>query len=59
LFLLACGLYESGRIHVIVVDNASSDETSDEALNAGKSLGLELEVLFEKNPGKYFGLLDQ
>ena len=46
----------SGKIQVIVVDNASSDRTSDVAREAGEALGLDLTILFEKNPGKFNAL---
>ena len=41
-----------GKIHVIIVDNGSTDITSDVALNAGRYLNLSFEILFEDNPGK-------
>lgn len=45
-----------GTIHVTVVDNASTDKTSDIAIKAGKDLNLDLDVLYESKPGKFNAL---
>ncbi|HYK71764.1 MAG TPA: glycosyltransferase [Pseudoneobacillus sp.] len=45
-----------GIIKVIVIDNASTDQTGREALNAGREFNLELTVLYEEKPGKHFAL---
>ncbi|WP_077369588.1 glycosyltransferase family 2 protein [Anaerosalibacter sp. Marseille-P3206] len=45
-----------GEIHVIIVDNGSTDKTSDIALNTGRDLNLSFEILFEDNLGKYNAL---
>lgn len=45
-----------GHIHVIVVDNASSDDTYGEAKKAGNELGIDLYVIKEENPGKFNAL---
>lgn len=45
-----------GNIHVIVVDNSSTDDTYGEAKRAGKELGIDLYVLKEENPGKFNAL---
>lgn len=46
----------SGEIQVIVVDNASSDDTSKAAQMAAEELNLNLTVLYEEKPGKYNAL---
>ncbi len=45
-----------GKIKVIVVDNCSSDRTSDMARQAGKDYNLDLDVIYEGNPGKFNAL---
>lgn len=45
-----------GSIHVIVVDNASTDETYRVAQESGKELGLGVYVIKEDNPGKFNAL---
>lgn len=45
-----------GSIHVIVVDNASTDETYRIAKKSGKKFGLDLYVIKEENPGKFNAL---
>jgi glycosyltransferase involved in cell wall biosynthesis len=45
-----------GPLHVIVVDNASADKTAETALEAGKALGIDIQVLFEEKPGKFNAL---
>lgn len=45
-----------GEIRVIVVDNASKDQTSLTAREAGEELGLNLQVLYAENPGKFNAL---
>jgi poly-beta-1,6-N-acetyl-D-glucosamine synthase len=45
-----------GEIKVIVIDNASTDETSSQALKAGQDFHLHLRVLYEEKPGKNFAL---
>src|SRR5690606_17086561 len=41
-----------GPLHVIVVDNASADKTAETVLEAGKALGIDIQVLFEEKPVK-------
>jgi biofilm PGA synthesis N-glycosyltransferase PgaC len=45
-----------GSIRVIVVDNASSDKTAQQAQKAGEELEIDLLVLSEENPGKFNAL---
>ncbi|NLK00332.1 MAG: glycosyltransferase family 2 protein [Clostridia bacterium] len=45
-----------GRLDIIVVDNASSDKTTSAAREAGKNLGLNLQLIWEGEPGKYNAL---
>lgn len=45
-----------GPLHVIVVDNASADKTAETALEAGKALGIDIQVLFEEKPVKFNAL---
>jgi poly-beta-1,6-N-acetyl-D-glucosamine synthase len=45
-----------GEIKVIVIDNASTDETSTQALKAGQEYQLHLKVIYEEKPGKNFAL---
>lgn len=45
-----------GHIHVIVVDNASTDRTYSVAVEEGKKLGVDLYVIKEDNPGKFNAL---
>lgn len=46
----------NGYIKVIVVDNASTDKTSENAKEAGEILGLNLQVLYAEDPGKFNAL---
>lgn len=45
-----------GNIYVIIVDNASSDNTATAALEAGMELGLDVKVLYEGKAGKFNAL---
>ena len=45
-----------GDIRVVVIDNASSDNTAEAALQAGKDFNLDLNVITEDNPGKFNAL---
>lgn len=45
-----------GEIKVIVVDNASTDQTDQRSIEAGEELGLNLQVLYAENPGKFNAL---
>lgn len=45
-----------GEIRIIVIDNNSTDKTSEVAKIAGEKLNVNLSVLFEKKPGKNFAL---
>lgn len=45
-----------GQIKVLVIDNGSSDNTAAISIHTGKSLGLDLIVLKEAEPGKYNAL---
>lgn len=45
-----------GEIKVIVIDNASTDNTDMEALKAGKDYNLNIKVIYEEKPGKNFAL---
>jgi biofilm PGA synthesis N-glycosyltransferase PgaC len=45
-----------GSIHVIVVDNASTDETYKVAKESAKELGMDVFVVKEGNPGKFNAL---
>ncbi|MBB6447899.1 glycosyltransferase family 2 protein [Bacillus benzoevorans] len=45
-----------GEIKVIVIDNASTDETAIRALQAGQDFKLNLKVICEERPGKNFAL---
>jgi biofilm PGA synthesis N-glycosyltransferase PgaC len=45
-----------GPIRVIVVDNASSDNTAITARKAGENLGIDIQILYEEKPGKYNAL---
>ncbi len=45
-----------GSIKIIVVDNCSSDRTADIARQAGKDYNLDLDVIYEENPGKFNAL---
>lgn len=46
----------NGEIRVIVVDNASKDDTSMVAKEAGEAFDLNLKVLYAKEPGKFNAL---
>ncbi|WIV12388.1 glycosyltransferase [Proteiniborus sp. MB09-C3] len=46
----------AGNIKIIVVDNCSSDKTADMARQAGEDYHLDLDVIFEGNPGKFNAL---
>lgn len=46
----------NGNIYIIIVDNASTDNTTVEALRSKESLGLNLETLYEEKPGKFNAL---
>lgn len=46
----------SGEIKIIIVDNGSEDNTFLIAKKEGKRLGLNVEVIKEKNPGKHHAL---
>jgi biofilm PGA synthesis N-glycosyltransferase PgaC len=46
----------TGKIKILVIDNGSSDNTAANALAAGKSLNLDLEVIREETPGKFNAL---
>lgn len=46
----------SGNIKVIVVDNASTDQTALQAEKAGEELGIDLEVIYAGVPGKFNAL---
>lgn len=46
----------NGEIKVIVIDNASTDQTGNEALIAGRDFGVHLIVINEEKPGKHFAL---
>jgi poly-beta-1,6-N-acetyl-D-glucosamine synthase len=45
-----------GEIKIIVIDNASTDETSIQAMKAGQDYHLNLKVIYEEKPGKNFAL---
>ncbi len=45
-----------GEIRVIVVDNASTDKTADMAQKTGDELGIDIQVLYDGNPGKFNAL---
>ncbi len=46
----------SGKIHVKVIDNGSSDNTRENALKAGRETNLDIMVLREDKPGKFNAL---
>ncbi len=46
----------SGKIKVVIIDNASSDNTSLCAAKAGEKFNLDLKVIEEASPGKYNAL---
>ena len=46
----------NGSIKVIIIDNGSKDNTTINALTAGKALELDLSVIREENPGKFNAL---
>jgi len=45
-----------GKIKVIVIDNGSTDNTAETAIEAGKEFELDLLVLTEEKPGKFNAL---
>ncbi|WP_462410580.1 glycosyltransferase family 2 protein [Neobacillus sp. Marseille-QA0830] len=45
-----------GKMKVIVIDNASTDQTGNRARQVGQEQDLDLQVIFEKRPGKNFAL---
>ena len=45
-----------GKMNIIVIDNASTDETSKMAWKAGQEHQLDLKVIYEEKPGKNFAL---
>jgi biofilm PGA synthesis N-glycosyltransferase PgaC len=45
-----------GLMRIYVIDNNSSDHTAEVSKQAGKELGLDIHVLFEKKPGKHHAL---
>lgn len=45
-----------GNIKVLIVDNGSSDDTVRNAKKAGELLNLDVQVMEEKNPGKFNAL---
>jgi poly-beta-1,6-N-acetyl-D-glucosamine synthase len=45
-----------GRVHVILIDNNSSDRTAEIASVSAEELGLRLQILSEKRPGKHHAL---
>jgi len=46
----------NGHVNIIVIDNNSTDRTAEAAIQAGKKLGVKVDVIFEKTPGKNFAL---
>lgn len=46
----------TGKIKVLVIDNGSSDDTSNKAIEAAKKLNLDVTVISEDNPGKFNAL---
>lgn len=52
---LALQDYE-GEMTIYVIDNHSTDRTAEVAEQSGKKLGMNVQVLFEKNPGKNHAL---
>lgn len=45
-----------GQMKVYVIDNGSTDKTSNVAFTAGKKLGLDIHVILEEKPGKFNAL---
>lgn len=45
-----------GEIKVIVVDNASTDQTDQRSIEAGEELELNMQVIYAKEPGKFNAL---
>jgi len=48
----------SGAIHVIVADNASSDDTQRAARKAAEELSMDVRIVFAPEPGKFNALND-
>ncbi|GFN33085.1 glycosyltransferase family 2 protein [Paenibacillus xylaniclasticus] len=46
----------AGPLHIIVIDNGSSDRTADAAVEAGEQLGLRVDVMRVERPGKHYAL---
>lgn len=46
----------TGKIKVLIIDNGSTDNTTVNALRAGKEFSLDLSVIREANPGKFNAL---
>ncbi|WP_251554242.1 glycosyltransferase family 2 protein [Neobacillus muris] len=45
-----------GELKIIVIDNASTDQTALQAVEAGKEYQVDLTVIYEERPGKNFAL---
>ncbi len=45
-----------GRLRILLIDNGSTDQTSDAARTAARDVGLALDVIVEPTPGKSFAL---
>jgi poly-beta-1,6-N-acetyl-D-glucosamine synthase len=45
-----------GKIKVLIIDNGSNDNTTVNALDAGKALNLDITVIREEKPGKFNAL---
>jgi biofilm PGA synthesis N-glycosyltransferase PgaC len=46
----------TGKIKVMVIDNGSTDRTSEKAIEAAQKFGLDVEVFREEKPGKFNAL---